>query len=92
MQKRGGRGIMKEKGDINKQLKDADYVETELSEEVELNRALAYRNLVDSIYKQAVLEGVFREGLQSADKADEAAREIHRGDAPDRNGKPDRSG
>ncbi len=43
---------------INKQLKDADYVETELSEEVELNRALAYRNLVDSIYKQAVLEGV----------------------------------
>jgi len=43
---------------INKQLKDTNYVETELSETVELNRALAYRNLVDSIYKQAMLEGV----------------------------------
>lgn len=43
---------------INKSLKDADYIESELSEAVELNRAVAYRNLVDSIYKQAMLEGV----------------------------------
>ena len=43
---------------INKKLKDADYVESELSESVELNRAFAYRNMVDSIYKQAQLEGV----------------------------------
>ena len=43
---------------INKSLKDADYVESELSVGVELNRALAYKNLVDSIYKQAMLEGV----------------------------------
>ena len=47
---------------INKQLKDTNYVETELSEAVELNRALAYRNLVDSIYKQAMLEGVAKIG------------------------------
>ena len=43
---------------INKTLKDADYVESELSEQAELNRAVAYKNLVDSIYKQAMLEGV----------------------------------
>ena len=43
---------------INKQLKDVNYVETELSDVIELNRALAYRSLVDSIYKQAILEGV----------------------------------
>ena len=43
---------------INKSLKNADYVESELSEQVELNRAVAYKNLVDSIYKQAMLEGV----------------------------------
>lgn len=43
---------------INRALKDADYVESELSYEIELNRAVAYKNLVDSIYKQAMLEGV----------------------------------
>jgi len=43
---------------INKSLKDSDYIETELSEKVELNRDVAYKNLVDSIYKQAMLEGV----------------------------------
>lgn len=43
---------------INKELKNYQYIENELSEEVETNRALAYRNLVDSIYKQAMLEGV----------------------------------
>ena len=44
--------------EINKTLKTEGYIESELSEKVELNRALAVRNLVDSIYKQAMLEGV----------------------------------
>ena len=52
------RDLKKRLREINKKLKDADYVESELSGDVELNRALAYRNLVDSIYKQAMLEGV----------------------------------
>ena len=43
---------------INKELKDHDYIETELDEKTELNIDFARRNLVDSIYKQAVLEGV----------------------------------
>lgn len=43
---------------INKELKTYQYVENELSKEVEFNIALAYRNLVDSIYKQSMLEGV----------------------------------
>lgn len=44
--------------EVNKDLKAANFVETELSEEIELNRAVAYKNLVSSIYKQARLEGV----------------------------------
>lgn len=43
---------------INKELKNNNYIETELDEKVELNIDFARRNLVDSIYKQAVLEGV----------------------------------
>ena len=43
---------------INKKLKEANYIETDLTESVELNRAFAYRNLVESIYRQARLEGV----------------------------------
>lgn len=52
------RDLKKRLREINKNLKASNYVETELSDEVELNRAVAYRNLVDSIYKQARLEGV----------------------------------
>lgn len=43
---------------INKELKALNYVEEKLSPEVELNIDFARKNLVDSIYKQAVLEGV----------------------------------
>lgn len=43
---------------INKELKNQNYVESELDEKVELNIDYARRNLVDSIYKQAILEGV----------------------------------
>lgn len=43
---------------INKELKTLNYVETELDDKVEINIALAKRNMVDSIYKQSVLEGI----------------------------------
>ena len=43
---------------INKELKDLNYVEEKLSPEIELNIDFARKNLVDSIYKQAILEGV----------------------------------
>ena len=44
---------------INKELKDINYEEQgELDPKVELNIDFARRNLVDSIYKQAMLEGV----------------------------------
>ena len=44
---------------INKELKSINYIEQgELDPEVELNIDFARRNLVDSIYKQAMLEGV----------------------------------
>ena len=44
--------------EINKQLSSMNYIESEISPEVELNIVFAKRNLVDSIYKQSVLEGV----------------------------------
>ena len=44
---------------INKELKDIDYEEQgELDSKIMLNIDFARRNLVDSIYKQAMLEGV----------------------------------
>jgi len=39
-------------------LKKAGYIETELSDKVRLNIDYAKRNMVDTIYKQAVLEGI----------------------------------
>lgn len=45
--------------EINKALKELNYVETEgLDEKVAINIDLARRYLVDSVYKQAMLEGV----------------------------------
>ena len=44
--------------ELNKTLAAMDYVETELPYEIELNRAFAIKNVVDSIYKQSMLEGV----------------------------------
>ena len=43
---------------INKNLKQLNYIEEELSEKVEQNIDFAKRHLVDTIYKQAILEGV----------------------------------
>ena len=44
--------------DITKRLKNLDYSEEELSDKVKSNIDFAKRHLVDSIYKQAVLEGI----------------------------------
>ncbi len=44
--------------EINKELDNLLYEEISLSDTVMINVALARRNMVDSIYKQAVLEGV----------------------------------
>lgn len=44
--------------EITKELDILGYVDSELTEGVGLNVALARRNMVDSIYKQAMLEGV----------------------------------
>lgn len=50
--------LKKKLREVNKELKKLNYVEKELLSEVELNIDIARRNLVDSIYKQAMLEGV----------------------------------
>lgn len=44
--------------EIDKQLSSINYIESDLSPDIELNIVFAKRNLVDSIYKQSVLEGV----------------------------------
>ena len=44
--------------EINKALEQLEYSNVELSEDVKMNIDLARRNMVESIYKQAVLEGV----------------------------------
>ena len=50
--------LKKQIREINKKLKQLNYVEEELSEKVEQNIDFAKRHLVDTIYKQAILEGV----------------------------------
>ena len=50
--------IKKQIKEINQKLKELDYVEEELSEKVKQNIDFAKRHLVDTIYKQAILEGV----------------------------------
>ena len=50
--------IKKQIRDITKQLKSLNYVEEELDEKVQKNIDFAKRHLVDTIYKQAILEGV----------------------------------
>ena len=44
--------------EISKKLKQLNYVEEEISPKVEQNIDFAKRHLVDTIYKQAILEGV----------------------------------
>ena len=50
--------LKKQIREINKKLKQLNYKEEELSEKVEQNIDFAKRHLVDTIYKQAILEGV----------------------------------
>ena len=50
--------IKKDIKNINKRLKELNYTEEELSKEVERNIDFAKRHMVDTIYKQAILEGV----------------------------------
>ena len=50
--------LKKQIREITKQLKQLNYIEEELSEKVERNIDFAKRHLVDTIYKQAILEGV----------------------------------
>lgn len=50
--------LKKQIREINKNLKQLNYNEEELSEKVKQNIDFAKRHLVDTIYKQAVLEGV----------------------------------
>lgn len=50
--------LKKQIRDINKQLKKLNYENTELNSDVMLNIDFAKKNLVSTIYKQAILEGV----------------------------------
>ena len=50
--------LKKQIREINKKLKQLNYVAEELSEKVEQNIDFARRHLADTIYKQAILEGV----------------------------------
>ena len=50
--------LKKQIKEINKRLKQLNYIEEERSQDVELNIDFAKRHLVDTIYKQAILEGV----------------------------------
>ena len=50
--------LKKEIKKIEKQLKQLNYIDEELSPQVEINIDFAKRHLVDTIYKQAILEGV----------------------------------
>lgn len=50
--------IKKQIKDITKKLRSLNYIEKDLDDKVELNIDFAKRHLVDTIYKQAILEGV----------------------------------
>lgn len=50
--------LKKQLRDIEKQLKKLNYIEKDLSPKIEQNIDFAKRHLVDTIYKQAILEGV----------------------------------
>lgn len=50
--------LKKQIRDINKELKKLNYIENEISSDVEINIDFAKRHLVQTIYKQAILEGV----------------------------------
>ena len=50
--------LKKQIREINKRLKQLNYIENELSEKVKENIDFAKKHLIDTIYKQAILEGV----------------------------------
>lgn len=50
--------LKKQIREITKKLKNLNYIEEKLDSKVELNIDFAKRHLVDTIYKQAILEGV----------------------------------
>lgn len=50
--------LKKDIRDINKRLKTLNYVEEDLGADIEVNIDFAKRHLVNTIYKQAILEGV----------------------------------
>ena len=50
--------LKKEIKKIEKQLKQLNYIDKELTPQIEINIDFAKRHLVDTIYKQAILEGV----------------------------------
>ena len=50
--------IKKDIRQIDKELKGLDYIDEELSKEVSINIDFARKHLADTIYKQAILEGV----------------------------------
>ncbi len=50
--------LKKQIREINKKLKQLNYVEKEIPKEIEQNIDFARRHLADTIYKQAILEGV----------------------------------
>lgn len=50
--------LKKEIRTIDKELKELGYIDEELSKEVSINIDFARKHLVDTIYKQAILEGV----------------------------------
>ncbi len=52
------KNIKREIRQINKELKELDYVYEELPKEVSINIDFARKHLADTIYKQAILEGV----------------------------------
>lgn len=52
------KSLKKEIKDISKRLKTLNYSEKELDSNIEINIDFAKRHLVDTIYKQAILEGV----------------------------------
>lgn len=50
--------LKKQIREISKKLAELNYIEEEISEEIKQNIDFAKRHLVDTIYKQAILEGV----------------------------------
>ena len=66
------RKLKKEKRLLNKKLKDYDYVDKDLSKIVKLNIDFARKQLSNTIYNQAILEGVATTFLETENIIEEA--------------------